>query len=113
MPGISASHSARACCCIISCRDTTLTIGVGAAVDRVLDHPVDGRIARPAPGHVAIIALGGQVQPMLDEPEQGLPYTAEFGHLFEDEDDGFLDSAIGILLEPVADLHEADRGRDD
>src|SRR5260221_11947979 len=50
---------------------------------------------------------------MLDEPEQGLPDTAEFGHLVEDEDDGFLDTAIGILLEPVADLHEADRGSDD
>src|SRR5260370_32091999 len=50
---------------------------------------------------------------MLDEPEQGLPDTAEFGHLVEDEDDGLLDTAIGILLEPVADLHEADRGSDD
>jgi len=38
---------------------------------------------------------------------------AEFGDLAEDEDDGFLDTAIGILLEPVADLHEADRGSDD
>src|SRR6266403_1030226 len=92
----TAPGSDHACGCIISCRDTTLTIGVGAAVDRVLDHPVDGRIVRPAPDHVAIIALGGQVQPMLDEPEQG-----------------FLDTAIGILLEPVADLHEADRGSDD
>jgi hypothetical protein len=44
----------RIACCIISCRDTTLTISVGAAVDRVLDHPVDGRIVRPAPDHVAI-----------------------------------------------------------
>jgi len=39
--------------------------------------------------------------------------TAEFGHLVEDEDDGLPDTAIGILLEPVADLHEADRGSDD
>src|SRR3984893_1654997 len=44
---------------------------------------------------------------------KGLPDTAEFGDLVEDEDDGFLDTAIGILLEPVADLHEADRGSDD
>src|ERR1700738_4127344 len=109
----TAPGSDHACCCIISCRDTTLTIGVGAAVGRVLDHPVGGRIVRPAPDHVAIIALGGQVQPMLDEPEQGLPDTAEFGDLVEDENDGFLDTAIGILLEPVADLHEADRGSDD
>src|SRR5882724_11290345 len=108
----TAPGSDHACCCIISCRDTTLAIGVGAAVDRVVDHPMDGRIARPAPDHVAIRALG-QVQPMLDEPEQGLPDTAEFGDLAEDEDDGFLDTAIGILLEPVADLHEADRGSDD
>src|SRR5258705_205348 len=108
-----APGSDHACCSIISCRNTTLTIGVGAAVDRVLDHPVDGGIVRPAPDHLAIMALGGQVQPMLDEPEQGLPDTAEFGHLVEGENDGFLDTAIGILLEPVADLHEADRGRDD
>src|SRR5258707_8418718 len=54
---------------------------VGAAVDRVRDHPVDGRIVRPAPDHLAIVALGGQVQPMLDEPEQGLPDTAEFATL--------------------------------
>src|SRR6202040_2889232 len=81
----TAPGSDHACCCIIACRDTTLTIGVGAAVDRVVDHPVDGGIVRPAPDHVAIRALGGQVQPMLDEPEQGLPDTAEFGHLVEDE----------------------------
>ena len=87
-------------------------MGVGAAVDRVINHPVDGRIVRPAPDHLAIMALGGQVQPMLDEPEQDLPDTAELGDLVEDENDGFLDTAIGILLEPVADLHEADRGRD-
>src|ERR1700682_3877671 len=109
----TAPGSDHACGCIISCRNTSLTIGVGAAVDRVLDHPVDGGIVRPAPDHVAIMALGGQVQPMLDEPEQGLPDTAEFGDLVEDEDDGLLDTAIGILLEPVADLHEADRGSDD
>src|SRR3984893_14619508 len=77
----TAPGSDHACGCIISCRNTTLTIGVGAAVDRVLDHPVDGGIVRPAPDHVAIMALGGQVQPMLDEPEQGLPDTAEFGTL--------------------------------
>src|SRR6266404_4952303 len=87
----TAPGSDHACGCIISCRDTTLTIGVGAAVDRVLDHPVDGRIVRPAPDYVTIMALGGQVQPMLNEPEQGLPDTA----VVEDEDDGLLDTAIG------------------
>src|SRR3546814_8510435 len=37
--------------------DTRLTIGVGAAVDQVLDHPVDSCIVRPAPDDVAIVAL--------------------------------------------------------
>src|SRR5258708_3597393 len=101
----TAPGSDHACGCIISCRDTTLTIGVNAAVDRVLDHPVDGRIVRPAPDHVAILALGGQVQPMLDEPDQALPDTAEFGDLVEDEDDGFLATAIGPLPKLVPPLH--------
>src|SRR5262249_23048763 len=46
-------------CCIISCRNTALTIGVGAAVDRVLDHAMDGRIIRPAPDHLTVVALCG------------------------------------------------------
>src|SRR6202166_3094327 len=94
----TAPGSDHACCCIISCRDTTLTTGLGAAVDRVLDHPVDGRIVRPAPDHVAIIALGGQVQPVLDEPEQGLPDTAEFGPSFKTKMTGFSERGCGILL---------------
>src|ERR1700722_193675 len=56
------------CRCHIFCRDTTLTIGVGAAVDRVVDHPVDGRVARAVADYVAIIPLARQIQPMLDEP---------------------------------------------
>ncbi|WP_352857586.1 hypothetical protein [Mesorhizobium sp. M1163] len=42
---------------------------------------------------------------MFEEPEQGLPGAAEFGHLVEDENDGVPDTAIGILLKSVADLH--------
>src|SRR5258707_11999968 len=73
----TALGSDHACGCIISCRDTTLTIGVGAAVDRVVDLPVDGRIVRALPDHVTIMAIGVQVQPILDEPEQGLADPAE------------------------------------
>src|SRR3984957_20433368 len=57
----TAPGSDCACCCIISCRDTTLTIGVGAAVDRVVDHPVDGRVARAVADYVAIIPLARQI----------------------------------------------------
>ncbi|WP_292523442.1 hypothetical protein [Mesorhizobium sp.] len=39
----------------------------------------------PTPDHVTVVALGWQIQPMLEEPEQGLPGAAEFGHLVEDE----------------------------
>ncbi len=91
----------------------SFTIGVGAAVNRVLDHPVDGGIGWPSPDHIAVAAPGRQIQPMLQEPEQSLSGAAKLGHLVEDEGDGLLDAAVGILLEPVAGLHEADGGRDD
>src|SRR6202048_2885787 len=55
----TAAGSDHPCCCIISCRDTTLTIGAGAAGDRGVGHPGGGRIVRPAPDHLAIMALGG------------------------------------------------------
>lgn len=50
---------------------------------------------------------------MLKEPHQGLPSAAEFCDLVEHQSDGFLDAAVGILLEPVPGLHEADRRRND
>ena len=71
----------------IAHRGRGLTIGIGAAVDRVLDHPVDGRIVRPPPGHIPAVPLCRQVQPMLMEPEQGLPRAAELGNLVEDQRD--------------------------
>src|SRR5882724_2742697 len=94
-------------------RDTSLTIGVGAAVDRVLDHPVDGRIARPAPDDVAIVAPGRQIQAMLEKPHQCLTGAAEFSDLVEHKSDGLLHAAIGGLLKAITDLHEANRGCDD
>ena len=100
-------------CYLISRHHPTFTIGIGAAVNRVLDHPVDGRVIWPAPNHVTIVALGRQIQPMLDEPEQGLSSAAEFRHFVKHKGDGLLDTPIGILLELVADLHKADRGSDD
>ncbi len=103
-PGISR--------CVISRCDPALTIGVGPTVDRVLDHPVDRRIIGPAPDDLAVVALGWQIQFMFEEPQQSLTSAAEFGNLFEDENNGFLDAAIRILLEPVASLHVANWGTD-
>ena len=111
-PRLTAAPGSDHSGCIISCRNTALTIGVGTAVDRVLDYAVDGRIIGPAPDHVTAVALCRQIQTMPEEPEQGLPSAAELRNLVEDEGDGLLDTAVGILLELVAKLHEADRGSD-
>lgn len=90
-----------------------LTISIGAAVDRILDHPMDGGVGWSAPDDITIGASGRQIQTMLQEPEQSLPCAAELGHLVKDEDDGLLHAPIGILLQCVAGLHKANRGRDD
>lgn len=49
---------------------------------------------------------------MLEEPHQGLTGAAERGDLVEHKDDRLLHAAVGILLEPIPDLYEADRCRD-
>src|SRR5215467_9311946 len=46
---------------VITRCDTGLTIRIGAAVDRIVDHPVDGGVARPAPSDVAVVAFCGQI----------------------------------------------------
>ena len=63
---------------IIARRDGRLTIGIGAAVDRVVDHSVDGGVVRAPPSRLAILALRRQIEIMLVEPEQSLAGTAEF-----------------------------------
>ena len=47
-------------CGIIACRDGRLTIGIGAAVDGVLDHPVDGRVVWAPPSCVAVLLFTGR-----------------------------------------------------
>src|SRR6516225_2074058 len=46
---------------VIARCDTGLTIRIGAAVDRIVDHPMDGGVARPAPSDVAVVAFCGQI----------------------------------------------------
>ncbi len=50
---------------------------VGTTIDRVLDDPVDGRMARPAPKHISVAMSGRQLQSLLDEPEQRLEGAAD------------------------------------
>ncbi len=49
--------------------DSRLTLRIGAAVDRILDHPVDRGVVRTPPGRVAILALHRQIEIVFVEPE--------------------------------------------
>src|SRR5215831_17072978 len=93
----------------VACRHGRLTISIGAAVDGVLDHPMDGGVVRSPPKRGAV----RKVEIMLVKPEQSLACAAEFQHLVEDQRDGLLHAAIGILLVVVAGLDEAHWRADD
>src|SRR5512133_4048098 len=75
-----------------------LTISIGAAVDGVLDHPVDSGVVRSPPNRGAVPDLHRKIQAMLVEPQQSLSCAAEFQNLVEDQRDCLLHAAIGILL---------------
>src|SRR5215813_5030256 len=90
-----------------------LTISIGAAVDGVLDHPVDRGVVRSPPNRGAVPDLDREIEAMLVEPQQSLACAAEFQHLVEDQRDGLLHAAIGILLVVVAGLDEAHWRADD
>src|SRR3954453_12965644 len=85
----------------------------GAAINGVLDHPVDGGIGRPTPGHIPIRRLHRQIEIMLMEPKQRLARAAQRLDLVEDERDSLLHPSVRILLVTVAVLHEADGRGDD
>src|SRR5437762_3486237 len=93
---------------VIASRDTSLTIRIGAAVDRIVDHTVDGRIAGPSPGDIAVVAPCRQIKLMFLEPEQRLARAAQFRDLVEDQRDRFLHPPVRVLLQSVTDLYEAD-----
>src|SRR5205085_12161787 len=88
-----------------------LTIGIGAAVDRVLNDPVDGGVAWSPPGRVAAGLLHRQIKIVLVEPAERLSRAAQFFDLVEHQLDRFLDTPIRIFLIMVAGLHEADGRR--
>ena len=97
----------------IACRHRCLTIGIGATVDRVLDHPVDRGVVRPPPGDVAGALLHRQIKIMLVEPQQRLTGAAQFLNLVEDQRDGLLHALVRILLIAITGLHETHRCPDD
>src|SRR5580692_7024255 len=48
----------------VACRHSRLTISIGAAVDGVLDHPMDGGVVRAPPNRIAVLALHRKVEIM-------------------------------------------------
>src|SRR5271166_621119 len=91
---------------IIARRHGRLTISVGTAVDRVLDHSVDGGVVWAPPDRLALLALRRQIEIVLVEPEQSLPGAAEFQDFVEDQADGLLHAPVRVLLIAIAGLHE-------
>src|SRR6202163_298417 len=86
----------------VSRRNSRLTIGIGAAVDRVLNDPVDGGVTRSPPGRVAVGLLYRQIEVVLVEPAERLSGTAQFLDLVEHQLDPFLDTPVRIFLITVA-----------
>src|ERR1700726_390489 len=95
----------------VSRRHGRLTIGIGAAVDRVLNDPVDGGVARSPPGRVAVGLLHRQIEIVLVEPAERLSRAAQFLDFVEYQLDRLLDTPIRIFLITVAGLHETDGRR--
>src|SRR5689334_25048076 len=54
----------------VACCHGRLTISIGAAVDGVLDHSMDGGVIRSPPKRGAVLALHREIEIMLVEPER-------------------------------------------
>ena len=67
---------------------------LGAAVDGVLDHSVNGGVVWAPPNRLAVLALHRQIQVMLEEPEQSLSCAAELQDFVEDQADGLLHAVV-------------------
>src|SRR5208282_6324975 len=87
---------------IIARAGSCLTIGIGAAVDRVCDHPVNGGVVWAPPSRLAILALHRQIETVFVEPEERLPRAAKLQHLVEDQCNRFLNPAVWVFLVAVA-----------
>jgi hypothetical protein len=82
-------------------------VGIGTAIGRIGDELAQGRVAGAAPLDRTGIDAGGQIEPVLQKPEQRLAHAAEFGDLVDGEPDRRLYAPVGIHLEVVTDLDEA------
>ena len=70
-------------------------------------------ITGPAPDRLAILTFCRQIEPVLQEPKQGLADTPQLNDFVEDQLDRFLDPAGGVFLQAIAGFDIANRGGDD
>src|SRR5260370_42495618 len=75
-----------------------LPVGVGAAVDRIRQEPVNRRIGWPLPAEIAVRTARWQQQIVFQEPQQRLACAAELGQLREHQPNRFLHAASGVLF---------------
>ena len=78
-----------------------LAVGVGASIDRIGQDTPDTGIDGPFPHDAAVGPACRELQAFFEEPQKRLPYRAQFAKLPEDQEDGFLDTLIGVFLETL------------
>ncbi|HEX6688789.1 MAG TPA: hypothetical protein VF085_09010 [Solirubrobacterales bacterium] len=87
--------------------------GIGAGVDRVRQQVTEGVVDRQLPDHLATVRTifaRRQGQALSAHPQVDLADRLQVAELVEHERDGLLDTAIGILLDPIVRaLEVADR----
>src|SRR3954453_4087859 len=94
-------------------RDARLAIGIGAAISRVGNELADARVARATPHHLAASGSGWQVEPLLQVPERRGAYAPNPAVFVEAQLGCPLAPPVGILLQPIAYLDEADGSSND
>src|SRR6266567_79331 len=84
-----------------------LAIGVGARIDRIAEHMIDGDVARVDPTDgTAVASLQWKRQALAAEPEPDAACRSEFGEASKDSTDGgtdrliWMEADLAILLAP-------------
>jgi hypothetical protein len=95
-------------------RTLGLPVRVGTPVDRVRQQLVERCVGRALPVNLPARRGRGQLQTLLQEPQQRLAYRTDPLELIEHQANRLLDAAIRVLLEAlIVALAVADRGHHD
>lgn len=97
----------------VSHRHSRSTIGIGAAVDRVLDHPVESGVIGPSPGRLAVPCFTGRSRFRSWNQSNACRALPSSSILLKTSTIAACTRRSRILLISVVGLHEADRSRYD